>query len=59
MRNSGFGMDVHRNNCFSLVAVETAFREGGEWLEQLLDYLEGNIDYTWDYLKKIYRNSFS
>ena len=47
-----FGMDVHRNNCFSLVAVETAFREGGEWLEQLLDYLEGNIDYTWDYLKK-------
>ena len=41
-----FGMDVHRNNCFSLVAVETAFREGGEWLEQLLDYLEGNIDYT-------------
>lgn len=45
-------MDVHRNNCFSLVAVETAFRKGGEWLEQLLDYLEGNIDYTWSYLKE-------
>ncbi|HBR01844.1 MAG TPA: cystathionine beta-lyase, partial [Ruminiclostridium sp.] len=44
-------MDVHRNNCFSLVAVEAAFRYGGEWLTQLLAYLESNIDYAWDYLK--------
>ena len=46
-----FGMDVHRNNCFSLVAVEAAFRYGGEWLKQLLTYLEGNIDFTEEYLK--------
>lgn len=45
-----FGMDVHRNNCFSLVAVNAAFREGGEWLEQLLAHIAGNADYVADFL---------
>lgn len=39
------GMDIHRNNCFSLVAVEAAYRNGEEWLEQLIPYIEGNIDF--------------
>lgn len=46
-----FSLDVHRNNCFSLVAVEAAFRCGGEWLTQLLEYIEGNIDFAAEYLK--------
>lgn len=46
-----FGLDVHRNSCFSLVAVEAAFRCGGEWLAQLLEYIEGNIDFAAEYLK--------
>ena len=29
-------MDIHRNNAFSVTAVETAFPEGEEWLDQLL-----------------------
>ena len=45
-----FGLDVHRNNCFSLVAVNAAFREGGEWLEQLLRHLEGNAQYVAGFL---------
>lgn len=45
-------MDVHRNNCFSLVAVEAAFRHGEEWLEQLLRHLEGNVLFVEEYLKK-------
>lgn len=45
-------MDVHRNNCFSLVAVEAAFRYGEEWLEQLLAHLEGNALYVEEYLKE-------
>ncbi|RAZ23321.1 cystathionine beta-lyase, partial [Klebsiella oxytoca] len=32
-------MDIHRNNAFSSVAMEAAFNEGEEWLEQLLAYL--------------------
>ncbi len=46
------GLDVHRNNCFSLVAVEAAFRQGEEWVDQLLDHLESNILYVESYLKE-------
>lgn len=50
-------MDVHRNNSFSLVAVEAAFRYGEEWLEQLLAHLERNVKYVEDYLKENIRKS--
>lgn len=46
------GLDVHRNNCFSLVAVEAAFRHGEEWLEQLLAHLEQNVLYVEEYLRE-------
>jgi len=39
-------MDVHRNNAFSSVAMEAAFNEGEEWLEQLLEYLDSNFEYV-------------
>ncbi|MGN0267078.1 MAG: MalY/PatB family protein [Lachnospiraceae bacterium] len=42
-------MDVHRNNAFSSVAMEAAYREGEEWLEQLLEYISGNFDFIRDY----------
>ena len=45
-------MDIHRNNAFSLIAMETAFNEGEEWLEQLLPYISANFDYVVDYLAK-------
>lgn len=38
-------LDITLNNAFSLIAMETAFREGEEWLEQLLVYLAGNFDF--------------
>ena len=44
-------MDIHRNNAFSLTAMETAFNEGEEWLEQLLPYLSANFDYVVDYCR--------
>ena len=43
------GMDIHRNNAFSSVAMEAAYREGEEWLEQLLPYISANFDYVCDY----------
>ena len=43
------GMDIHRNNAFSSVAMEAAYREGEEWLEQLLPYLSDNFDYVCDF----------
>lgn len=45
-------LSIERNNCFSLVAVEAAFRHGEEWLEQLLKYLEGNTQFIIDYCKE-------
>ena len=37
-------------NCFGALATETAFREGEEWLEQLLRYIEGNVRFVKNYL---------
>lgn len=45
-------MDIHRNNAFSSVAMEAAFNEGEEWLEQLLVYLSDNFDFIRDYCRE-------
>lgn len=45
-------MDIHRNNAFSLIAMETALNEGEEWLDQLLGYLSDNIDFVVDYCRE-------
>ena len=42
-------MDIHRNNAFSLTAMEAAFNEGEEWLDQLLKYIDGNFNFIRDY----------
>lgn len=41
--------DIARNNCFSLVATIAAYREGEAWLEELLHYIEGNLNFIHDY----------
>ncbi len=45
-------MDVHRNNAFSSVAMEAAFNEGEEWLEQLLEYIDGNFEFIRSYCEE-------
>ena len=45
-------MDIHRNNAFSLTAMEAAFNYGEEWLDQLLPYLEGNFKLISEYCAK-------
>jgi len=39
-------------NLFGLTALEAAYRFGDEWLEQLLPYLQGNLDFTTEYFEK-------
>lgn len=36
---------------FSVTAMETAYRNGGKWLDEFLIYLQKNLDYLKDYLK--------
>jgi cysteine-S-conjugate beta-lyase len=37
-------------NLFGYTALEAAFRYGDEWLEQVLEYLQGNCDYLQNYV---------
>ena len=37
---------------FSMAAHQTAYKYGGEWVDELLQYLEKNIEFTMGYLQK-------
>lgn len=43
---------VHGPNLFGLAAMEAAYRYGDEWLSQLLDYLQVNLDFTLTYFSE-------
>lgn len=51
--SNAFGIiDMVRNNCFGQVATIAAYNDGEEWLDQLLGYIEGNMDFLVDYMNK-------
>ncbi|MBI5302429.1 MAG: putative C-S lyase [Chloroflexi bacterium] len=39
-------------NVFGNIALEAAYRYGAEWLDQLLDYLQGNFDFLIAFLRE-------
>lgn len=41
---------IENGNIFGSVALKTAYEQGDEWLVQLLDYLQGNIDFVYDFI---------
>ena len=43
-------MEIESSNIFGTVGLEVAYKEGEEWLDQVLEYIEGNIDYAVDYI---------
>lgn len=45
-------LDIRRNNPFSLVAIEAAFNKGEPWLNELLDYLQSNLNFLTEYIEK-------
>jgi cystathionine beta-lyase len=36
----------------AIIAMEAAFRHGDEWLEQVLDYIEGNLEFLIKYMEE-------
>ena len=42
---------IGSQNPLSIVSLEAAYKHGEEWLEQLLEYLEGNIQFIDEYMK--------
>jgi cystathionine beta-lyase len=45
-----FGLEG--GNVLGMVALEAAYRTGAEWLDQLLAYLQGNLEFLLDYMDK-------
>jgi cystathionine beta-lyase len=45
-------LGVSAGTIFGDIALETAYTYGGEWLSQLLEYLDANCEYVVNYLEK-------
>jgi len=45
-------ISYHGFNLFGSIALNAAYAHGEKWLEELLDYLKGNVAYAKDYLAK-------
>lgn len=43
--------DFDLGNVFAYLAIEAAYTQGLEWKRQMLDYIQGNIDYVDNYLQ--------
>ena len=41
-----------QDNLFGVVAMEAAYHQGHEWLDQLMDYLGANVDFLMGYFSK-------
>ncbi len=48
LRNNG----LSGVNAFGLVALQAAYEYGEEWLDQVLDYIEGNLRYLEEYVER-------
>ena len=48
LQNLSIGMD----NAFGVVAMESAYRYGEDWLEKLLQYIEGNLKFALAYSRE-------
>ena len=41
---------IRRTNVFALAGIEAAYGRGGDWLDQLLTYLQGNVNFLRSFL---------
>lgn len=50
--NTKRSIGVGSCNLFGIIATEAAYAYGEEWLEQLLDYLQGNLEFLMHFIKE-------
>ena len=43
---------LHGINIFGMEALQAAYHQGEEWLEQVMDYIQGNLRYLEDYVAR-------
>lgn len=41
---------IENGNIFGSVALKTAYEQGDEWMRQLIEYLQGNVDFVYDFM---------
>lgn len=51
-RNELYAIGYAQCNVMGLTATIAAYEKGAEWLDELLEYLEGNVSFVRDYLKE-------
>ncbi len=44
---------IHNPNVFGITALESAYRHGGDWLDQLMCYLQGNVEFLMTSLAQV------
>ena len=45
-------IQINKVNAFASVATEAAYRYGAEWLDELLFYIQGNVDLLREHLQR-------
>ena len=43
--------ELANGNIFAYVAAQAAYENGTEWLNEMVDYIQGNVDYVVEFLK--------
>jgi len=43
---------IHNPNLFGITALEAAYQHGWDWLEQLMRYLKGNVEFLMSFLEQ-------
>ena len=43
---------IHHPNVFGITAMEAAYKYGGDWLNQLMNYLKGNVEFLMSFLDR-------
>ncbi len=43
---------IENGNIFGAVALQTAYEQGDEWMNQLLEYLQENVDFVYEFIQK-------
>lgn len=46
------GLHLHLGNIFGNIASEAAYTHGHEWLDQMINYIQGNVDLVVDYCRE-------
>ncbi len=45
-------LDLNRSNCFSREITQTVYEQGGAYVDELVDFIEDNMNYTYSFINE-------